>query len=127
SLSIIFANKGDYGSKVGFARDHFKTGDDKAEEPASLAEAMKLDRDQIDKALTQALGEGTNQRFGDSGTRRSVRRWDWNNHSFLLSHVDDEYVSILVVPTTHADAGGRTARVTDAEVRERLQSSLKRE
>jgi hypothetical protein len=126
SLSIIFANKGDYGSKVGFGRDHFRTTGE-AGEPSSLAEAMKRDRDRIEQSLGAALGEGQRQRFGDSGTRRSVRRWDWNDHSFLLSHEEGEYVSVLVVPTSQADAGGRTARVSDAEIRARLQASLRRE
>jgi hypothetical protein len=126
SLSVIFANKGDYGSTVGFGSDHFKsTGT--AKERTSLVEAMERDRNQIAKALSTALGAGREQRFGDSGTRRSVLRWDWNDHSFLLSHVEDEYVSVLVVPTSHAESGGRTVRVSDADVRARLQASLRRE
>ena len=126
SISIIFANKGDYGSTAGFASDHFKSSGT-SKEVASLAEAMERDRDQIAKALTTALGEGREQHFGDSGTRRSVLRWDWNDHSFLLSHVEDEYVSVLVVPTSHAEGGGRTARVSDADVRARLEAGLRRE
>lgn len=126
SLSMIFANKGDYGSKAGFGRDHFKTTGG-TDEPSSLAEAMERDRDQISKVLTTALGEGREQRYGDSGTRRLVRRWDWNDHSFLLSYVEDEYVSVLVVPTSQAEGGGRSARVSDADVRARLQAGLRRE
>jgi hypothetical protein len=126
SLSIVFANKGDYGSKAGFATEHFnnKGGPD---EPTSLADAMQRDHDLIQKALTRALGEGQSQRFGDTGTRRTALRWDWNDHSFLLSLVEGEYVSVQVVPSSHADAGGRSERVSDAQVRERLEASVRRE
>ena len=125
SLSIVFANKGDYGSKAGFATEHFnqKAGPD---EPTSLADAMKRDHDLIEKALTKALGEGEKQRFGDTGTRRTALRWDWNEHSFLLSLVEGEYVSVQVVSSSHADAGGRSGRVSDADVRARLELSVRR-
>lgn len=126
SLSIVFANKGDYGSKAGFAAEHFnqKGGPN---EPTSLADAMQRDHDLIEQALTKALGEGTSQRFGDTGTRRTALRWDWNDHAFLLSLVDGEYVSVQVVPSSHADAGGRSGRVADADVRARLKASVRRE
>ena len=126
SLSIVFANKGDYGSKAGFAAEHFnqKGGPD---EPTSLADAMQRDHDLIEQALNKALGEGASQRFGDTGTRRSALRWDWNDHAFLLSLVDGEYVSVQVVPSSHADAGGRSGRVADADVRARLKASVRRE
>jgi hypothetical protein len=45
----------------------------------------------------------------------------------LLSYVEDEYVSVLVVPTSQAEGGGRSARVSDADVRARLQAGLRRE
>ena len=73
SLSIVFANKGDYGSKAGFATEHFNHKDG-PDEPTSLADAMQRDHDLIEKALTTALGEGEKQRFGDTGTRRTALR-----------------------------------------------------
>lgn len=125
SISVIFANKGDYGSKAGFASEHFQGGVESGSAD-SLASAMKRDEQQIGNSISAVLGEGRDQRFGDSGTRRSARRWDWNDHSFLLSHVEGEYVSLLVVPTAQADAGGRTAMVSDARVRERLEGCIQR-
>lgn len=122
SLSIVFANKGDYGSTAGFAQDHFKSKG--VEPPSSLESAMQMDYDQIKKTLTTALGEGKEQRYGDTKVRRKALRWDWNNHSFILSLVENEYVSILVVPTKLADAGGRSDKVSDKVVRERLLKSL---
>ncbi|MFZ9936979.1 MAG: hypothetical protein ACO3JG_07935, partial [Luteolibacter sp.] len=125
SLSIVFANKGDYGSKAGFATEHFNHKDG-PDEPTSLADAMQRDHDLIEKALTTALGEGEKQRFGDTGTRRTALRWDWNDHSFLLALVEGEYVSVQVVASSHADAGGRSGRISDADLRARLEASVRR-
>jgi hypothetical protein len=125
NLSVVYANKGDFGSKAGFGADHFNGGSEAA--PDSLAEAMTRDEEMVSKALTEALGPGKEQRFGEGKTRRTVRRWDWNGHSFLLSSEENEYVSLSVVPTDYADAGGRSARVKDTEVKQRLLDSVVRE
>ncbi len=125
SVSIVFANKGDFGSTAGFGEDHFNgTGGPSA---SSLEEAMRHDEKLIESALTRALGEGTSQRFGDTAVRRTVRRWDWNGHAFLLSFVEGEYVSMEIVPPAVADSGGRSAREADAAVKQRLESSVVRE
>ena len=118
NLSIVYANKGDFGSTAGFAEDHFKNTGSKP--PGSLADAMEADEKTISAALTSVLGEGVNQRYGESGTRRSITRWDWNGHAFLLSNEENEYVSLAVVSTEMADSGGKSDRLSDAELKQRL-------
>jgi hypothetical protein len=122
----VFANKGYYGSRAGFAQDHFVQGEGESP-PSSLAEAMAADEKKIGDTLTAVLGEGTRQRFGDTSVRRTVRRWDWNGHSFLLSLVEGEYVTLEIVPPSMADSGGRTARESDAVLKARLLTSIRRE
>ncbi len=122
ATSIVYANKGDFGSTAGFARDHFKGGS--VVEPKSLEEAMNRDEATVSQALTAVLGVGKTERYGEGKTRRKVTRWDWNGHAFLLSNEEGEYVSLAIVPTVTADAGGRTALTRDAEVKQRLASSI---
>lgn len=124
SLSVVYANKGDFGSKAGDAEDHFKGGTEATDK--TLALAMARDEAAVSDALVQALGPGETQRFGEGKSRRTIRRWDWNGHSFLLSSEDGEYVSLLIVPLDFADAGGRTARVKGSDLRDRLRESVVR-
>ena len=125
NISIVYANKGDYGSTAGFAMDHFKSAGISA--PTTLDEAMALDEKTVAKALASVLGEGSTQRYGEGDTRRNITRWDWNGHSFLLSNEEGEYVSLAIVSTEMADKGGKSGRMTDAELKERLATSVVRE
>ena len=122
SMSIVYANKGDFGSTAGFGKDHFKGGTEAT--PQTLAEAMKKDEETVSKALSSVLGEGKIQRYGEGDTRRKIMRWDWNGTSFLLSNQDGEYVSLGIVPTTTADAGGRSIMTKDGDVKKRLMGSI---
>ena len=125
SLSVVYANKGDFGSKAGEAEDHFKGGTEAT--ARTLADAMGRDEAAVSDALAKTLGPGETQRFGEGKSRRTIRRWDWNGHSFLLSSEEGEYVSLLIVPLDFADGGGRTARMKDGELRDRLRESVVRE
>lgn len=124
SLSIVYANKGDFGSTAGFGKDHFNAGTTAT--ASSLEEAMKHDEEAVTKALTSVVGEGKTERYGEGKTRRKVTRWDWNGHAFLLSNEEGEYVSLAVVPTEVADAGGKTTITRDADVKKRLLASVVR-
>ncbi|MCP5531968.1 MAG: hypothetical protein H7A48_02225 [Akkermansiaceae bacterium] len=126
TLSVVFANKGDFKSTAGSGEDHFKGGTDASAD--SLAKAMEADETTVLAAITRALGEPKTQRYGDSrATRRTVNRWDWNGHSMLLSSVEGEYVTLSIVPVELADGGGRTARVKDGDIRKRLAADVVRE
>ncbi|RYD49741.1 MAG: hypothetical protein EOP85_01030, partial [Verrucomicrobiaceae bacterium] len=122
SISIVYSNKGDFGSTAGFGQDHFAGGS--AATAKSLGEAMEKDEKTISAALTSVLGEGKVQRYGEGDTRRKITRWDWNGHAFLLSNEEGEYVSLAIVSTAMADAGGKSTRVTDAEIKQRLVASI---
>lgn len=122
NISIVYANKGDFGSTAGFAQDHFKTIGTKP--PGSLEEAMALDEKTVSAALTSVLGEGSSQRYGEGDNRRTVTRWDWNSHAFILSNEEGEYVSLAIVSTAMADSGGKSTLMSDAQLKKRLIDSV---
>lgn len=117
-ISAVYANKGDFGSKAGMGADHFKGGTTSTEE--ALAAAMLKDEETVSKALTKALGPGKEQRYGEGKTRRKVTRWDWNGHSFLLANEAGEYVGLSIVSTETANAGGKSLRMKDEDLKKRL-------
>ena len=123
-LSIVYANKGDFGSTAGSGEAHFGGGTSATR--STLAEAMNADAKTITEALTEAIGEPTTQRFGERQARRTVTRWDWHGHSFILSHEDGEYVGLAIMSTEAADGGGRTDRISNTEIRERLAAGVRR-
>jgi hypothetical protein len=121
-LSIVYANKGDFGSQAGMGQDHFKGGTSATAK--TLAEAMNRDEATLNQALTKVLGPGKTQRFGEGDTRREITRWDWNGHAFLLSNEPNEYVSLAIMPSETADNGGKSVRMKDSDVKQRLISSI---
>jgi len=120
-LSLVFANKGDYGSTRGVGEDHFKTLDTGEEEPKTLNEAIELDASVIEKKLTEAIGEeAKEQRYGEKEDRRKVKRWDVGEHAFLLTSIEDEMTSLLVVSIEDADAEGKIKFVKDSVLKAEL-------
>lgn len=125
-LSLVFANKGDYGSKFGMGRDHFKKVYADKEPPQSLEKAIELDAKTITSSLTKKFGEPKTQYFGEKADRRKVKRWDWRNHAFVLSEKDEEYVSLAIIPTTVADSQGKVKRINDSEMKKlKIKNALK--
>jgi len=120
SLSIVFANKGDSFSAAGRGEEHFIQGNPVPGGMEGVKVLMQHDADTISATLGELLGEPSRQRFGEGESRVTVARWDWNGHAFLLSHVDEEYVSLAVETVEFADARGRSSRVPDSVVRERI-------
>jgi len=125
SVSAVYANKGDFESKAGFGKDHFKGGTGATED--ALTEAMTQDEQTVAKALTSVLGAPKEQRFGEGKTRRKIQRWDWNGHSFLLSNEAGEYVGLSIVSTETADAGGKSLRMRDEDLKKRLVEGVKKD
>lgn len=125
SLSVVYANKGDFGSKAGVAEDHFKGGTTATEN--TLAAAMKRDEAAVEGAINSALGAPQIQRFGEGKTRRTIKRWDWNGQSLLLSAEENEYVTLQIVPLEFAEAGGRTAITKGELMRKRRADSVIRD
>lgn len=124
-FSLVYANKGDYFSAAGTGEDHFRSGGESGDQ-VSLEAAMAEAEDGIAVALNSVLSEGSPQRFGEGSTRRTVRRWDFEGHAFLLSHVKGEYVGLVIVSTENADSGGRAGLIADQVLRERLEKNVVR-
>lgn len=126
SLSVVYSNKGDSLSTAGAGEDHFKN-DGATIDRSTLAGAMEYDAMVIARTLTEVLGKPVEQKMlGQGNERHKVLRWDWNGHSFLLSHVEEEYVGLRIVRASFADGGGRFSRVGDGDMRKRLEENVTR-
>ncbi len=118
-ISIVFANKGDSFGAAGSGEDHFLEGKPVPGGMEGVKVLMEHDAKTISASLTGLLGESETQKFGEGESRVNAERWDWAGHSFLLSHVEGEYVSLSIQTIEAADDRGRTARVPDSVIRER--------
>ncbi|MDB4353810.1 C39 family peptidase [Akkermansiaceae bacterium] len=126
SFSLIYSNKGDSLSTAGAGEDHFTDNGQKVDRN-TLKGAMRYDEKTISDALTKVLGKGTFQRFAGQGSKTvKVERWDWNDHSFLLTHVKEEYVGLRIVKSSFADESGKTDLIKDGEMRKRLEANVVR-
>lgn len=124
SFSLIYSNKGDSLSTAGSGEDHFNE-DGKKIDRTTLKGAMEYDAAAISKSLTKVLGEGMFQRFAGQGSKTvKAERWDWNGHSFLLTHAKEEYVGLRIVKTSFADEKGKTDRISDGDMRIRLKANV---
>lgn len=126
SLSVVFANKGDFFSAAGSGENHFIKGKAVPDSAAGLRKLMDYDTKIISEALTKALGSPKRQQFGDGSTRQIVYRWDWSGHAFLLSKADGEYVNLSIQPVAFADKRGRMKRIPDSVISKRLQDNIER-
>ena len=115
SFSLVFANKGDFGSRLGSGEDHFKIMHPDKEPPGDLNEAIEFDAEIIAENLTKGLGEAREQYYGEKEDKREGEALDIGDHAFLLSSLEDEYASLLIVPTSNADAEGKVEFVVDSD------------
>lgn len=125
-ISLVFANKGDSFSSAGSGEDHFKEGEDLTTMD-KFEQTLEADARTLQSAISSVLGEGITQRFGEGENRRSIMRWDWNNHAFILSEEEREYVSLMIVSVEEAENKGRLDKVSDQEMKERLAKNVVRE
>lgn len=138
-LSIVFANKGDFGEL--YAKNRalelaVRSGDRasaRSYEKAirdlmkQLGPALEADAKAVETALTPVLGAPRPARMGEvAGLREKALRWDWNGHAFVLSNQEDEYVGLRIMPVEAADAGGKAERISDAEFKEMLRARVVR-
>ena len=115
SMSLVFANKGDSVSALG-AGDQLE----------ALNALIEADVATLSEKLTDLLGEGQKQRFGEGSSRQNVLRWNWNDHAFLIFEQENEYVSLEIQPKAFADAGGQSERVKDLDIRKLARSNVER-
>lgn len=136
-LSLVFANKGDYGNLYNLTSEVSNDGrrsrsdvqKQEREQKRALKDevrnfdiALKADADAIEKALTEVLGPANDKAtFGQSrDMRERVTRWNWNGTAILLATPRGEYVVVRIMPAATADAGGRVARLSDSDLRQML-------
>ena len=124
-FSLVFANKGDFGSTVGSGEDHFKPQGE-LPTPKDLNQAIDQDVESITNKLSEALGEADTQYYGEKEDRRKVQRWDYSEHSFILSKKDDEYAHLLIVPKTVADNEGKVKLINDRDMRSLLAANVEK-
>lgn len=125
-ISLVFANKGDSFSSAGSGEDHFREGENLTT-MEKFEGMLKRDAATLTASISKVLGEGVSQRFGEGESRRSILRWDWNNHAFILSEEDEEYVSLMIVSVEEAENKGRLDKISDQEMKERLAKNVVRE
>ena len=121
-LTLVFANKGDsVGDGLKFSGDQPRS----SSLESSIEKIIHQDAEEIRKVLTPALGKPRRQGFGDFGkTRESAERWDREGIAFLLIEQKGEYTTLRILASAVADAGGRSARISDAQLRERMKSNV---
>lgn len=123
-LTLIFANKGDSAGDGQLWGGHNQRT---ASLEAAVDAAVAADADRIRETLIPVLGKPRRQGFGDYGkTRESAERWDREGTAFLLIEQKGEYTALRILPTATADAGGRAARIPDAQLRERMKQNVVR-
>ena len=121
-LTLIFANKGD---SAGDGQLWGGSTQPSGNLEAKVEAAVANDADQIRQAILPVLGKPRRQGFGDFGkTRETAERWDWEGTAFLLIEQKGEYTALRILPTSTADAGGRSARISDARLRERMKENV---
>lgn len=120
SISIVYANKGDSFSA------NASGASSGAIDLNELDRVIDSDFETVGQALSSLLGEPDRQSFGEGSSYRRVSRWDWNDHAFLLSRKDEEFVALSITPTQFADDKGRPERNRDAEMREMTRRNVER-
>ena len=118
-FSLVYANKGDFGSNVGMGPDHFKKMHPDRSPPENLEDAIKLDAEIIAETLSKGLGAAETQYFGEKEDKRKVQRWNLGDHVFLLSTMEGEYTSLLLVNKEEADAEGKVKFIPDTIIRKK--------
>lgn len=133
-LSIVFANKGDFGKLARLSdndlsentRDFQKKEREQKRalkgEMKNFDAALKNDAETIEKALTDVLGPSAESASFGQGRdlKERVKRWNWNGTAILLATPRDEYVVVRIMPVATADAGGRVAKISDSDLRAQL-------
>ena len=123
-LTLIFANKGDSaGDGQLWGGNHQRS----TSIEMAVETAVSADADAIRETLAPILGKSRRQGFGDFGkTRESAERWDYKDTAFLLIEQKGEYTALRILSTMTADAGGRSARISDTQLRERMKQNVVR-
>ena len=104
-LSIVFANRGDFGSlysvsnaaRTAVGKEQADLKEKERRALTDFPKALKADADKIEKALTAVLGPPDAGALGSGAQREQVRKWEWKGHVILLSMQRDQYVSVRII------------------------------
>ena len=121
-LTIMFANKGDSASSYLRAN---AAANASLKDITEIKRLIQADHDVLAENISEQLGKPSTQGFGASGRAREFpKRWDYHGTAFLLSELQGEYCVLRILPSSSADQGGKTSRISDATLRERMKSNV---
>lgn len=117
ALTIMFANRGDYPVFLGRDPRSFPS---KAE-LKEFDQALKTDFETLSSILTAKLGDPKSEMsVGGVDTHRRSLRWGWGEQTFVVSHDDEQMVSLKIIPTDRSN----TRLLSDEQVRLMLKSRI---
>ena len=121
-LTIMFANKGDSASTYLRAN---AAANASLKDITDVKRLIQADYDTLKKNISEQLGKPTTQGFGEAGKAREFPlRWNYQGTTFLLTERPGEYCVLRILPSSSADQGGKTSRISDSAMRERMKSNV---
>ncbi|NBS87194.1 MAG: hypothetical protein EBS60_03820 [Verrucomicrobia bacterium] len=121
-LTIMFANKGDSASS--YLRTN-SAANASLKDITDVKRLIQADYDILKKNISEQLGKPTTQGFGEAGKAREFPlRWDYQGTAFLLTERPGEYCVLRILPSSSADQGGKTSRISDSAMRERMKNNV---
>ena len=121
-LTIMFANKGDSASS--YLRSN-AAANSTLRDITDIRRLIQADHDILTKNISEQLGKPSTQGFGEAGKAREFpQRWDYQGTTFLLSERPGEYCVLRILPSSSADHAGKTSRISDATMRERMKNNV---
>ena len=121
-LTIMFANKGDSASTYLRAN---AAANASLKDITEIKRLIQADYDIVKKNMSDLLEKPSTQGFGEAGKAREFPlRWDYQGTTFLLTERPGEYCVLRILPSSSADQGGKTSRISDSAMRERMKNNV---
>lgn len=121
-LTLMFANKGDSASTYLRAN---AAANASLKDITDVKRLIQADCDILKKNISEQLGKPSTQGFGEAGKAREFPlRWDHQGTAFLLTERPGEYCVLRILPSSSADQGGKTSRISDSAMRDRMKSNV---
>ncbi len=121
-LTIMFANKGDSASTYLRAN---AAANASLKDITEIKRLIQADYDIVKKNISDLLGKPSTQGFGEAGKAREFPlRWDCQGTTFLLTERPGEFCVLRVLSSLSADQGGKTSRISDSAMRERMKNNV---
>jgi len=121
-LTLMFANKGDSAST--YLRSN-ATANASLKDVTEIKRLIQADYDILKKNISDQLGKPSTQGYGESGKAREFPlRWDYQGTAFLLTERPGEYCVLRILPSSSADQGAKTSRISDSAMRERMKNNV---